>query len=67
MAETALHHLGKRPLTGVAERRVSEVVRQRDRFGKVFVQIQRPRDAARDLRNFQRVGETGRKVVAARR
>ena len=50
-------------LPRVAERGVPEVVRERDRLGQILVQSQRPRHAARNLRNFERVREAGAKHV----
>ena len=50
----------------MAERRVTEVVAERDRFGKVLVEAERPRDRPRDLRNFKRVRQPGAVVVALR-
>ena len=58
-------HAGvQRILPGMAERGVAEIVRQRDRFGQIFVQAQAPRDGARDLRHFDAVGQAGAKQVA---
>jgi hypothetical protein len=37
----------------MAEGRVAQVVRQRHRFGQVFIGLERPRQAARQLRHFQ--------------
>ena len=54
----------ERLLAGVAERRVPQVVPERDGLGQVLVQPERPRDGARDLRHLERVGEPGAEVVA---
>ena len=54
-AAVRLHAVVQRVLAGVTERRVAEVVREADRFGERFVQLQRARDGARDLRDFDRV------------
>lgn len=48
---------------GVAERGVSQVVSQRDRFSQVFVEAQSPGDCPGDLGDFQGVGQPGPKVV----
>jgi hypothetical protein len=48
----------------VAERRVPEVVRERDGLGQVLVGRQRARDRARDLRHFQRVRQARAEHVA---
>ena len=54
-------------LAGVSERRVPEVVSERDRFGQLFVEPQHLGDAARDLRDLQRVGQPRAVVIAGRR
>ena len=56
-AAVLAHAVVQRILAGVAERRVAEVVRKADRFGQRFVELQRPRDGAGDLRDFDRVRE----------
>ena len=43
---------GQRILAGVAERRVAEVVREAQSLGQVFVEAERPRHRAADLRDF---------------
>jgi len=45
-------------LAGMAEWRVSQIMRERNCFGKVFIEMQSTRNGARDLRNFNAVGET---------
>ena len=49
---------------GVAERRVAQVVREADRLGQRLVERECARDAARDLRHLQRVGQPGAVKVA---
>ena len=39
-AAKAMHRLVERLLAGMAERRVAEIVRQRDRLGEIFVEPQ---------------------------
>ena len=51
-------------LPRMAERRVTDVVPDRDRLGEVLVQAQRPRDPARDPGGLERVREPGAEVVA---
>ena len=60
LAQQAVEHV----FPGVAERRVAEVVAERDRLGQVLVQAECPRDAARDLRDLDRVGQARPEVVA---
>ena len=59
-------HLVEGRLAGVAEGRVAEVVAHRDRLHQVLVQLERPRDGARQGRDLERVGEAGAVVVARR-
>ena len=56
--------LVERALAGMAERRMAEIVRQRQRLGQILVEPQRAGERARDLRHFQRVGEPGAVMVA---
>ena len=61
----ASRHAGvERVLAGVAEGRVAEVVRQRDRLDQVFVQPQRARDRAAELRHLERMRQPGAEQVA---
>lgn len=58
------HELVEGVLSGVAEGRVPEVVGQRDGLAEVLVQAQDPRESPGDLGDFQRVRESGPKVVS---
>ncbi len=49
---------------GMAERRVADVVHQGQRFGVIDVQAERSGNGARDLRDFQRMGEAVAEMVA---
>ena len=51
-------------LAGVAEGRMAEVMAERDRLGQVLVQPQGAGDAARDLRDLDRVGQPRPEMVA---
>ena len=57
------HQIVEHVLAGVAERRMPEVVRERDRFGEFLVEAERARGAG-DLRGLQRVREPRAVVVA---
>ena len=57
---------GQGRLTGVAERRVTEIVAEPDRLDQVLVEAERPADGAGDLGDFEGVGEAGPVVVAGR-
>ena len=58
-------HLGvERVLAGMSERRMAEIMHERDRLGEVLVATQRPRQRPRNLRDLDRVGQPGTKMVA---
>ena len=60
-----LGHAGvERVLAGMPERRVAEIVAERDRFGEVVVEPQGPGERARDLRHLDGVGEAGAEMIA---
>ncbi len=63
-AAEAAQAIVERPFTGVAERRMAEIVRQCQRLGEVLVEPKRARQRAGDLRHFQRMSEPGAVVVA---
>ena len=63
-AAIGLHAGVQRALAGMAEWRMAEVVRQRQRLGEVFVQPQDTRAGAGNLRHFQRVRQAGAVMVA---
>ena len=65
--EAAGHELVDDALAGVAERRVAEIVAERDRLGQLLVEPQHLGDAARDLRDLERVGQPRAVVIAGRR
>ena len=67
VVEAAGHQPVDDPLAGMAERRVAEIVAERDRFGQLLVQPQHLRDRARDLRHLERVRQPGPVVIAGRR
>ncbi len=51
-------------LSCMAEGRVPQVMAERNRFGKILVEAERPRNRPRDLRDFERVRQPGAVVVA---
>ena len=63
-AAEAAQGLVERPLAGMAERRMAEIVRQRQRLGQVLVEAERAGERAGDLGDFQRMGQPGAVVVA---
>src|SRR5262252_103809 len=65
--EAAGHERVDHSFTGMAERRVTEVVTKRNRFGQLLVQPEHLGDCARDLRHLQRVRQTGAIVIAGGR
>src|SRR5258706_12549354 len=54
----------QRPLAGVAERRMAEVVGQGQRFREVLVKTELPGQGAGELRHFERGGEPGAVMIA---
>ena len=64
VAESALDQSVEHALAGVPERGMPEVVTERDRLGQILVEAERPCDRARDLRDFERMGEARAVVVA---
>ena len=54
----------ERPLARMPERRVAEVVRQRQRLREVLVEAERARERAGDLGDFQGVGQPRAVMVA---
>ena len=67
VVEAAGNQIVEDALAGVAERRVAEIVAERDRFGQLLVQPQHLGDAARDLRHLERVRQPRPVVIAGRR
>jgi len=67
MPESVRQNLVKFVFADVPERSVSQVVSERYGLGEVFVQVEGARDGARDLADFESVGEAGNIVVAERR
>jgi len=59
----ALQALVESALAGVTERRMADVMHQREGFGEVDVQAERAGDLAADLRNLNGVSETTAEVV----
>ncbi len=57
----------KRPLAGMAEGRVADVVAEGDGLREVLVEPEGLGDSARDLRDLEGVAEARAKVVLARR
>ncbi len=54
----------QRPLAGMSERGMAEVVRQCQCFRQILVEAKLPGQGAGDLCHFQGVGESGTVVVA---
>ena len=48
----------------MSERRMAEIVGERQRFGEVLVEAERARERAGDLRDFERVGEPRAVMIA---
>jgi hypothetical protein len=54
----------ERALARMTERRVAEIMGERQGLGEVFMETERARDGAGDLGHFQRMGQAGAVVVA---
>ena len=54
----------ERALAGMAEGRMAEIVRQRQRLGEVLIEPERARQRAGDLGHLQRMGEPGAVMIA---
>ena len=54
----------QRILARVTERRVAEIMRERDRLCQLLVQAQGARDRPSDLRHLDRVGQAGAEIIA---
>src|SRR6266566_4182259 len=63
MAEGPPEERGERLLPEVPERRVAEIVPERDGFGQILVEPQRAGDGARDVTDVERVREPYAVVV----
>ena len=66
MVEAAvLGHAGvQRVLAGMAEGGMAEIVAKRDGFREIIVELKRPSERARDLRDLDRMGEASAEMVA---
>ena len=67
MIEAARDQPVEHPLAGVAERRMTEIMAERDRLGQLFVQAKDLRDRARDLRDLETVREPRTVMVSGGR
>src|SRR5262252_9945271 len=54
----------ERALAGMAERGMAEVVGERQRLRQILVEPERARERAGNLRDLQRMGQTGAKMIA---
>ena len=63
-ATTAGHQRVEHLLAGVSERRVTEVVGERDRLGEILVEVQRAGDGTGELTDLDRMREPGAEMVA---
>jgi len=59
-------HRIERRFPGMAERRVSEIMAERNGFGQILIQIQRPRNRAGNLGYLECVGQAGPVMISLR-
>ena len=67
VVEPAGNELVEHALARMPERRVPEIVAERDRLGQLLVQLQHLGDRSRDLRDLERVRQPRAVVIAGRR
>ena len=67
MVKAVFHHGAKRPLPGVAERRMTEIVAESDSFGQALVERKTDGNGARNLGNLKRMSKACAVMVAVRR
>ena len=67
VVEAAGDEIVEHALAGVTERRVPQIVAERDRLGELLVEPEHLGDAARDLRHLERVRQAGPIVIPGRR
>jgi hypothetical protein len=60
-AAAGLEAAVERPLAGMTEGRVTEVMGERQRLGEILVEAERAGERAGDLGDFERVGQRVRK------
>ena len=65
--EAVRAQLIQRALPGMAKRRVAQIMGKADCFGQIFVQPQGAGNGPRDLRDLQRMGQSGAVQVSLRR
>ena len=63
-AAAVLHQAVQRGFTPVPERRVAQVMGQRDGLGQIFIQQERPSDIPRNGRDLHRVRQARAQVIA---
>ena len=66
-AAVFLHELVELALAGVTERRMADVMDEREGFREIDIQRERVRNGAGDLRNFEGVCESIAKVIGETR
>jgi hypothetical protein len=65
-AAEILHAFVQRIFARVTERRMAKVVSERERFGKILIEPETPRERAGDLRDLKRVRQARSEVIALR-
>ena len=66
VSERMPHHLTERNLSGMAKRRMTQVMSESDRLGQILIETQCTGNGSRNTRNLQRVRHTGTVVIALR-
>ena len=63
-AAEGCHHFLQGVLAGVSERRMSEIVRQRQGLAQILIETKRAANRTRDLRNFEAMGQASPEEIA---
>jgi len=61
------HRLRKRLLPGMTKRRMTQIVGERNRLGKIFIRPKRLRQRASDMRSLKRMRQARSKMIVMRR
>jgi hypothetical protein len=59
-----LHRRIQRIFPGMAEGRVAQIMRQRERLGQILIEAQQPRNGPRNLSHFNGMGQPRAEMIA---
>ena len=58
-----LHTSGQCIFAAMPKGRMPQIMRQRETFGQIFIKAQNPRNRARDLRDFETMGQARAVII----